>query len=457
MSDRYDVVVIGAGPGGYPAAIRAKQLGLKVVCVEKERPGGVCLNWGCIPSKALLKSAEVAHEIRDAASYGLRAGTLEIDFPAVIARSRKASEKMEKGVRSLFKKYGVEHLEGVATIEAPGRVRVGDRVLEADHILVATGARARVFPGIEADGERVQTYREAIVDPKRPDVVTVLGAGAIGVEFAYFWNAMGAKVTVVEGLDEVVPVEDREIGKALRRELEKQGITFLLGKRVTSCKRDGDRVVTVLEDGTNLVSDRALVALGISANVENLGLEGIGVALDRGRIQVDRSHRTSVPGVYAIGDVCNAGPALAHAATRQAHVCIERIAGLHVPDVDYLAMPGCTYCLPQVASVGYTEEAAKKAGLAYKVGKFPFIANGKAVGAGHTEGFVKVLIDPKYGEILGAHVIGQDASELIGELVLARSAEVTAEHLIHTVHAHPTYGEAVMEAVAQALGVTVHL
>lgn len=458
----FDVVVIGAGPGGYPAAIRASQLGLKTACIERDKLGGVCLNWGCIPSKALLTSASFVRELREAESYGVAIDQFSIDYPRVIERSRKAAGKMEKGVTGLFKKYGVTSILGEATLVAPNRVSVkkadgGTEEVTAKHVIIATGARARTFPTIKPDGERILTYREAIVATERPASVTILGAGAIGVEFGYFWNAMGVDVTVVEGLDEIVPVEDREIGKALRRSLEKQGLEFKLNARVNEVRRDGDGTVTVLADGTELRASHVLIALGITANVENLGLEQLGVALDRGRIKVDASHRTTVPGVYAVGDVCNAGPALAHAATRQAHVCVERIAGRHTPDVDYTAMPGCTYCQPQVASVGMTEEAVKKAGIPYKVGKFPFQANGKATGAGHTEGFVKVIVGEKYGEVLGAHILGAEATEMIAEFVLARSGELTAEIVETTVHAHPTMSEASMEAIAVAFGASVHL
>jgi dihydrolipoamide dehydrogenase len=456
--ESYDVVVIGAGPGGYPAAIRAAQLGLKTACIEREKLGGVCLNWGCIPSKALLKTAELTRQLAHAADWGITVGEVSIDYGKVIARSRKVAEKFEKGVGSLFKKYGVTSILGEAVITGPGRVTVGsDRPLDAEHVIVATGSRPRSFPGIVPDGDRIVTYREAIVGTSRPDAVTVIGGGAIGIEFAYFWNAMGAKVTVVEALDEIVPVEDREIGRALRKELTKQGLSFHVGRKVSEVRRAADGTVTVLDDGTELAAHTALVALGIAANVEGLGLEAVGVTLDRGRVRVDTSHRTSAAGFYAVGDVCNAGPALAHTAMRQAHVCVERIAGLHAPDVDYTAMPSATYCQPQVASVGLTEEQAQKAGVAYKVGRFPFVANGKAVGAGHPEGFVKVLVEPTYGEILGAHILGSDATEMIAEFVLARAAEGTAELLASTVHAHPTNAEAAMEAVAQALGVSVHL
>jgi dihydrolipoamide dehydrogenase len=462
MSRTYDLVVIGAGPAGYPAAIRGSQLGLKTACIERDLLGGVCLNWGCIPSKALLKSAELAHKIRHAEDFGLRTSDLEIDFAKVIERSRTVSAGFNKGVASLFKKYKVDHLKGTAKLAGDGGVSLtsadGEQeTIQAKHIVIATGARARVFPGIEVDGARVQTYREAIVSNEQPKSIIILGAGAIGLEFAYFLHAMGTEVTVVEGQEEVLPIEDREIGREVRRVLEKSGISFKLSARVSSAKAAGEGVEVQLEDGEVLRADRALVALGIAPNTEGIGLEDLGVKVERGFIVVDESYRTSVNGLYALGDVCNQGPALAHTATAQAHVCVERIAGHEVPNVDYDNMPSCTYCMPQVASVGLTEEAAKAKGLNYKVGKFPFLANGKAQGAGHPEGFVKVLIDPEFGEILGAHIVGSEATEMIANFVMARSAEATAELFAHTVHAHPTHGEAMMEAIAVALGQSVHL
>jgi dihydrolipoamide dehydrogenase len=460
MSD-YDVLVIGAGPGGYPAAIRASQLGLRTAVVEKEKLGGVCLNWGCIPSKALLKTAELAHKIRHASDFGLETGPLAIDFEAVVGRSRQVSARFEKGVAGLFKKYGVTTLWGTAELTGPGSVLIrsadGERTVTADHVIVATGARARTFPTIQPDGERILTYREAIVSTTRPDRITILGAGAIGMEFAYFLHAMGSSVTLVEGMDEVLPIEDRELGAVVRKAYEKSGIQVKTGVKVERVERDGDVVKTVLEGGDVIASDVALVALGITPNTSGLGLEALGVKLDRrGFIEVDRSHRTSVPGVYAVGDCSNGGPALAHVATRQAHVCVERIAGHHPQDVNYSAMPSCTYCQPQVASVGLTEEAAKQRGIAYQVGRFPFVANGRSQGAGTPDGFVKVLIDPKYGEILGAHIVGADATEMITEFVVARSGELTADLLLGTMHAHPTAAEAMMEAVAVARGESVH-
>lgn len=458
--DKYDVIVIGAGPGGYPAAIRASQLGLKTACVEKERLGGVCLNWGCIPSKALLKTAELVHKIGHASEFGLQVGPVTADYPAVLERARKVAQRFNRGIGGLFKKYGVTHLQGHAVLEGEGRVRIThgeeSQVLEAKHIVLATGARARSFPGIEPDGERILTYREVIEGNVQPRSVTVLGAGAIGMEFAYFWNAMGAEVTVVEGLDEVLPVEDRECAAVVRKAMAKTGVQFKLGTFVKQVRRDGDATVTELQDGTELRADFTLVALGIAPNSGGLGLEELGVRLSRGFVEIDDDLRTHVPGLYAVGDVTTRG-GLAHTATAQGHRVAEIIAGQRPPPIRYDAIPACTYCQPSLASVGLTEEQAKEQGIAYKVGKFPFQANGKAVGAGAPEGFVKVLVGEKYGEIVGAHIVGAEATELIAELALARTNELTTDELLHTVHAHPTNAEVVFEAVAQALGVTVHL
>ncbi len=459
--DTFDLIVIGAGPGGYPAAIRGAQLGLKTACIEKEKVGGVCLNWGCIPTKALLKTAELAHKIRHADTFGLTVGTLDIDYAKVVERSRDVSARFERGVQGLFKKYKVTHVTGTARLAGEGKVEVtdgdgGTTTLNAKHIVIATGARAKTFPGIEPDGERIVTYREAIVSLQQPQRVTVLGAGAIGIEFAYFWNAMGSEVTVVEGQDQILPVEDHEISATVRKSLEASGIRFHTGQNVRSVERNGNETVTTLEDGTELVSDQTLAALGITPNTENLGLEELGVTLDRGFIAINADCQTSVPGVFAVGDVTTRG-GLAHTATAQAHVCVERIAGETVPDLDYTSIPGCTYCQPQVASVGMTEQEAKASGQAYRVGRFPFMANGKAAGAGNDEGFVKVIIDERYGEILGAHIVGSEATEMIAEFVLARASEATADVLMHTVHAHPTHAEAMLEAVAQAYGVSVHI
>lgn len=460
MADSFDVVVVGAGPGGYPTAIRAAQLGLSVACVEKEKLGGVCLNWGCIPSKALLKTAELAHKIRHADDFGLKVGAPEVDFPKVVQRSRGVAARFEKGVAGLFKKYGVTSVAGTARLVDAGTVEVstadGARTLTANHVVIATGARAKVFGGIEVDGDRVQTYREAIVDERLPGSVVLLGSGAIGIEFAYFFRGMGAEVTVVEGLDEIVPREDREVGKELRRQLSKQGIRFELGRFVASAKADGDGTLTTLKDGTQLRADRVIVALGITPNVEDLGLEALGVRLDRGFIAIDPFGATNVPGVYAVGDVTTRG-GLAHTATAQGHVLAERLVGHHAVAVDYGSIPSCTYCQPQIASVGLTEEALKAAGTPYRVGRFPFSANGKMQGAGTPDGFVKVLLGARHGEILGAHILGADATEMIAEYTVAKSSELTADEILHTVHAHPTAAEVMLEAVGQALGVSVHL
>jgi len=452
----YDVLVIGAGPGGYPAAIRAAQLGLKTACVEKDKLGGVCLNWGCIPSKALLKTAELALKIGKAQTWGLHTGELTIDFPAVVERSRKVAQRHERGVGTMFKKYGVTHLKGEATLVAANKVTVDGKEITADHVVVATGARAKVFPGIEVDGERVLTYREAIVRTERPTSVTVLGAGAIGLEFAYFWRGMGVDVTVVEALPEILPREDREAAKEARKHLEKAGIQFKLGTMVASAARDGDGTVVKLKDGGELKADLTLVAFGITPNTETVGFDKAGVKVERGFVPVDASMRTSVRGVYAVGDITPQG-GLAHTATRQGELCVERIAGHDEPDIDYGAIPSCTYCQPQVASVGLTEEQAKEKGIAIRVGRFPFLANGKAQGAGEPEGFVKVLLGKDHGDVVGAHIVGAEATEMIAELVLARSAELTTDEILHAVHAHPTFSEATFEAVAQALGRTVHI
>ncbi len=465
--DVFDVAVIGSGPGGYVAAIRAQQNGLRAVCIEKEKLGGVCLNWGCIPSKALLKAAEHAiflkEEVQD---FGFSIGEVTHDFAKVIARSRKIATQSEKGVQFLFKKYGVTHLSGTASIEAapgaePGRVRVvaqsGDQVVHARHIILATGARARSFPGMVPDGQRILTYREAIANPTQPASVVILGSGAIGCEFAYFYNAFGTKVTLVEGVDRIAPLEDVEISAELGRAFARQGITLKTGAFCERVEAHGDGVKVVLKDGVVLEAERCLLALGITPNTEGLGLEAVGVKLSRGGfVEHDSSFRTSIPGIYVVGDVAGP-PALAHTAYAEAHVCIDRIAGKHAADVDYANMPAATYCQPQVASVGLTEAMASERGLEFTVGRFPFAANGKARGSGHTGGMVKVLVGKKYGEILGAHLIGHDVAELLPDFVMARSAEVTAEHFLHTVHAHPTLSEAMYEAVAVAIGQCSHI
>ncbi|MDP2309448.1 MAG: dihydrolipoyl dehydrogenase [Pseudomonadota bacterium] len=462
----FDVLVIGSGPGGYVAAIRAQQAGLTAACIEKEKLGGVCLNWGCIPSKALLKAAEHSLFLKDeTAAFGLACDNPRHDYAAVVKRSRRVADQSERGVKFLFQKYGVTSIAGTATIESAsasggGTVSVttkaGVEVHEAKHIIIATGARARTFPGITPDGEKILTYREAIASPAQPKSAIVLGSGAIGLEFAYFWNAFGTEVTVVEGAARLCPLEDGEVSTELAKAYKKLGIKTAVGTFCKSVTRDGDGVVVTLQDGRELRAEVCLIAVGIAPNTEGLGLDKVGIQLEKGFIAHDSSYRTNVPGFYAIGDVCG-GPALAHTAYAEAHTCIDRIAGKHSPDVDYGNMPAATYCQPQIASVGLTEEAAKAKGLDFTVGRYPFSANGKARGTGHTDGFVKVLVAKKYGEILGAHIIGHDASELLSTFVMARAAEMTAEAFLHVVFAHPTMGEAMYEAVAVALGKSAHI
>ncbi len=461
MSESYDLVVIGSGPGGYVAAIRASQLGMKVACVERESLGGVCLNWGCIPSKALLKTAEYANTLRHIGDYGISVEGVSVDFPAVIARSRKVADKSEKGVRYLFRKYKVTAVMGDARLAGPNEVVVagadGERTLTASKVIVATGARARWFPGMDPDGERVLTYREAIVRSEKPASAVILGAGAIGLEFAYFWNAIGVEVTLVEGADRIAPLEDAEVSEALRKSYKKLGVEVITGVFARTVAADGDRAKVALADGRELTAEVALLALGVRPNTGDLGLEALGVTLDRGGfIQTDADCRTNLPWLYAIGDVAGP-PMLAHKASAEAHVCVERMAGLQVPDLDLRSIPGGTFCQPQVASVGYTEDQLKAEGIPYKVGRFPFAANGKNRGTGHTDGFVKVLIGGQYDEFLGAHIIGDNATELLAEVVLARAGELDAETFLHAVHSHPTSSEAVMEAVADALGKSVHI
>lgn len=452
----FDLAVVGAGPGGYLAAILAAQRGLSVVAIEKEKLGGVCLNWGCIPTKALLRAAEQYRWIRDEAEkFGILVGEVRHDFAKVVGRSRRIADQSERGVKFLFKKYGVNSVAGTATLLAPGQLRVGDEEIQAKHVILATGARPKTFPGLEPDGERILSYREAIVRDTQPKSAIILGSGAIGLEFAWFWASFGSEVTVVEALPRIAPLEDEEVSAELAKSFKKQGIGLRTGVLCQRVERTESGVRARMADGSVIEAELALLALGVSPNVEGLGLEGLGVALEKGAIAVDPSYRTNVPGLYAIGDVAGP-PALAHAAYAEAHVCVARIVGEHVPDVDYDCMPAATYCQPQVGSVGLTEAAARAKGLSYKVGKFPFSANGKARASGFSEGFAKVLIGAR-GEILGAHLVGHDVAELLANYVMAKSAEVTAEHFLHTVHAHPTLGEAMLESVAEALGKGAHL
>lgn len=452
-----DVVVIGSGPGGYVAAIRASQLGLKTICVEREKLGGVCLNIGCIPSKALLKSAEYANFLKHAADYGFGVGNVAVDFPQVVKRSRGVADRMSNGVQFLFKKYKVQLVKGTAKLASRSRIEVRDDAgnitdaVEANNVIIATGARPRMFPGIEVDRVKVLTSTEAMMQQSIPGSLIVMGAGAIGVEFAYFYNGFGAKVTIIEMQKNLVPVEDEEVSKELERQFRKAGMTLLTETRVLSAKAKGAGVEVVVQkkDGSQetLTADLALNAIGVQGNIENLGLEALGIATERGWIKADKYMRTNVEGVYAIGDI--AGPPwLAHKASAEGIVCAEHIAGHHTDGVDYANIPGCTYCNPQIASIGLTEAKAREAGYEVKIGKFPFSANGKAHGIGKSDGFVKMVFDAKYGELLGAHLIGADVTEMIGELGLARALEATGPMIFKTIHAHPTLSEAIMEAAA---------
>jgi dihydrolipoamide dehydrogenase len=460
----FDVTVIGAGPGGYVAAIRAAQLGLDVALVEKEHLGGVCLNWGCIPTKALLRNAEVISLLGRGKEFGFSVGGLEVDFGAAVDRSRKVSGRLVKGIGALMRKNDVEVIEGTGTLESPNAVQValnagGARTVETRHVIVATGGRARTIPGIEVDGERVLTYREAIVLRELPASAVVVGAGPIGMEFAHVWSTYGAQVTVVEMLPRAVPLEDEEVSKEVERAFKRRKVRVLTSTRVQGVETtaDGVRVSVTGEKGEQVLeAERALVAIGVRPNSENLGLEQIGVQVERGNIVVDASMRTTVPGVYAIGDVTGK-LALAHVASAQGIVAAETIAGVETVTLDYEAMPRCTYCQPQVASFGITEAQAVERGYEVKVGKFPFRPNGKALGLGEHDGFVKIVADAASGEILGGHLVGPEVTELLPELVLARNWELTPEEIARTVHAHPTLSEVLMEAAHGVFGKAIHI
>ena len=460
----YDVIVIGSGPGGYVTAIRASQLGFKVAIVEKESLGGVCLNWGCIPTKALLKSAQVFEYLNHAKEYGLSADGVKADFSAVVKRSRDVAEGMSKGVQFLMKKNKIEVIIGTAKIK-PGKkveVKAADgkvSAIEAKHIIIATGARSRQLPNLPQDGKKIIGYRDAMVLPKQPKSLVVVGSGAIGVEFAYFYATMGTKVTIVEFMPNIVPVEDEDVSKQLERSFKKVGIEVMTEASVESVDTSGaDCKVKVKTKLGEKVIDAEIVlsAVGIASNIEGIGLEEVGIATDKGKILTDKFYQTNVPGYYAIGDVVG-GQALAHVASAEGITCIEKIAGLHAEPIDYNNIPGCTYCQPEIASVGYTEKKAKEAGYEIKVGKFPFSASGKAKAAGASDGFVKVIYDAKYGELLGAHLIGANVTEMIAELVAARKLETTGHEILKAVHPHPTMSEAIMEATAAAYGEVIHM
>lgn len=464
MAQSFDVVVVGAGPGGYVAAIRAAQLGLSTACIEAKHLGGICLNWGCIPTKSLLKNAEVWETIRHAEDFGMHVENVSFDFTKIIQRSRGIADRMSKGVAFLFKKYNVAHINAYGKLLAPGKVGTYDREgalleeIEAKHIIMATGARPRSIPGIAFDGKRIISYFEAMSMPERPERLIVLGAGAIGVEFAYFYNALGTAVTIVEMMPQILPIEDEDISKELERSFRKRKIAIKTKTKVERIESSdsGVRVHVSSDKGEEVIEgDVALMSIGIQGNIENIGLETVGVQLDRGYIKVDENYRTNVPGIYAIGDVVGP-PWLAHVASAEGIACVEGIAGKHVVPIDYGNIPGCTYCQPQVASVGLTEKKARELGHEVRVGKFPFTASGKAVAAGHTEGFVKMVFDAKHGELLGAHIIGAEATELIAEAALGRALETTEHEMIKTIHAHPTLSEALMEAAAVAYGESVN-
>ncbi|MEO0403462.1 MAG: dihydrolipoyl dehydrogenase [Bacteroidota bacterium] len=461
---KYDVIVVGSGPGGYVTAIRASQLGMKTAVIEKESLGGICLNWGCIPTKALLKSANVFEYINHAEDYGIKVGTPKVEFDNVIKRSRSVAEGMSNGVKFLMKKNKIDVLMGTGKIQAGKKVEVTDdkgksEVHEANHIIIATGARSRSLPNLPQDGKKIIGYREAMTLPKMPKKMVVVGSGAIGVEFAYFYNSMGTEVTVVEYMPNIVPVEDQEVSKQLERTFKKAGIKIMTGSEVTNVdtKGSGCKVHVKTKKGEEVLdADVVLSAVGVVANIENIGLEDVGIATDRGKIIVNDFYQTNIPGYYAIGD-CVPGQALAHVASAEGIICVEKISGMDIESLDYNNIPGCTYCSPEIASVGMTEQKAKEEGIDIKVGKFPFSASGKASAAGHKDGFVKLIFDAKYGELLGGHMIGANVTEMIAEIVALRKLETTGHELIKTVHPHPTMSEAVMEAAAAAYDEVIHL
>lgn len=460
----YDIIVIGSGPGGYVAAIRASQLGFKTAVIEREALGGICLNWGCIPTKALLKSAQVFEYLNNAEDYGIKVQGGEADFPAIVKRSRGVAEGMSKGIQFLMKKNKIDVIMGTAKIKKGSKIEVkaadgSIKEYTAKHTILATGARSRELPNLPQDGKKIIGYRQAMNLPSQPKSMVVVGSGAIGVEFAYFYNAIGVDVTIVEFMDRIVPVEDEEVSKQLEKSLKKAGITILTKAEVQSVDTSGalSKVSIKTAKGTEVIeTEIVLSAVGITPNIENLGLEEVGVKTDKGRVVVDNFYKTNIDGVYAIGDIV-AGQALAHVASAEGITCVEKIKGLQVDPIDYNNIPGCTYCSPEVASVGYTEKSAKDAGYEIKVGKFPFSASGKASAAGAKDGFIKLVFDAKYGELLGAHMIGANVTEMIAEVVVARKLETTGHEIIKAIHPHPTMSEAIMEAAADAYGEVIHL
>ena len=461
---KYDIIIVGSGPGGYVTAIRASQLGFKTAVVEKESLGGVCLNWGCIPTKALLKSAQVYEYLKHVDQYGLKAESIDKDFEAVVKRSRGVAEGMSKGVQFLMKKNKIDVIEGFGKVKAGKKIDVTSKdgkltEYSASHIIIATGARSRELPNLPQDGEKVIGYRQAMTLPTQPKSMIVVGSGAIGVEFASFYNSMGTEVTIVEFQPTIVPVEDKDISKQFERSLKKAGIKIMTNSSVESVDTSGAGVkatVKTKKGEQSLEADILLSAVGIKTNIENIGLEDVGIITDRDKILVNDWYQTNIPGYYAIGDV-TPGPALAHVASAEGITCVEKIAGLHSEVIDYGNIPGCTYASPEIASVGLTEEQAKEQGYELKIGKFPFSASGKATAAGTTDGFVKVIFDAKYGEWLGCHMIGAGVTDMIAEAVLGRKLETTGHEVLKTIHPHPTMSEAVMEAVADAYDEVIHL
>ena len=456
---KYDIIVLGSGPGGYVTAIRASQLGFKTAIIEKENLGGVCLNWGCIPTKALLKSAQVFEYLKHAEDYGLTVKDAAHDFDAVVNRSRSVADGMSKGVQFLMKKNKIDVINGYGKIKPGKKVDVDGTEYSADNIIIATGARTRELPSLPQDGEKVIGYRQAMTLKKQPKKMIVVGSGAIGVEFAYFYNSMGTDVTIVEYLPGIVPVEDEDISKQLERSFKKSGIKIMTSAEVTSVDTSGKSVKATVKTKKGeevLEADIILSAVGIKTNIENIGLEDVGIVVDRDKIIVNDFYQTNIPGYYAIGDV-TPGQALAHVASAEGILCVEKLAGLHVEAIDYGNIPGCTYCSPEIASVGLTEKQAKDKGIDIKVGKFPFSASGKASASGTKEGFVKVIFDAKYGEWLGCHMIGAGVTDMIAEAVLGRKLETTGHEVLKTIHPHPTMSEAVMEAVADAYDEVIHL
>lgn len=461
---KYDIIVLGSGPGGYVTAIRASQLGFKTAVIEKENLGGICLNWGCIPTKALLKSAQVFDYLKHASDYGLTISEFDKDFNAVIQRSRGVADGMSKGIQFLMKKNKIDVIDGFGKIKAGKKIDVTDKdgkVVEysADHIIIATGARSRELPNLPQDGKKIIGYRQAMTLAEQPKSMIVVGSGAIGVEFAHFYNSMGTQVTIVEFMPNIVPVEDEDISKQMERSMKKAGISIMTNSSVEKVDTSGSGVKATVKTAKGeeiLEADVLLSAVGIKSNIENIGLEEVGIATDKDKILVNAFYQTNVPGYYAIGDVVP-GPALAHVASAEGITCVEKIAGLHVDAIDYGNIPGCTYATPEIASVGLTEKAAKEKGYELKIGKFPFSASGKAKAAGAPDGFVKVIFDAKYGEWLGCHMIGAGVTDMIAEAVVARKLETTGHEIIKSIHPHPTMSEAIMEAAADAYGEVIHM